>query len=269
MQFRKKALVKQQSPEELDVPVRLARPQGRLVLTVTAVAMAAAGCWAVTGTVSSKVSAPGMLIHPEGSYTLQSPVAGQIVAVLAKEGDLLPGGAQLFSVSTGPGQPAQVRTVAPGRVTTLSARIGTVVGTGSELATVERISGPDEPLVAVVYAPASSAASIPAGAAVDLTVQSVAAQQYGVLRGRVLTVGRAPETQQQIADFLGSGELGRRFTAQGRPVAVVVRLERSGSTRSGYVWSSKQGPPYPVESTTLVSAAVRLGAVHPVDWILP
>ncbi|ARX88421.1 hypothetical protein SMD44_07908 [Streptomyces alboflavus] len=42
MQFRQQALSKLQSPEELDVPVRYARPQGLLVLAVTLVVMAAA-----------------------------------------------------------------------------------------------------------------------------------------------------------------------------------------------------------------------------------
>ncbi len=56
MEFRKKALAKLQSPEELDVPVRFARPQGLLVLVVTLVVMAAGCVWAVTGTVSSKLT---------------------------------------------------------------------------------------------------------------------------------------------------------------------------------------------------------------------
>ncbi|WP_042404334.1 HlyD family efflux transporter periplasmic adaptor subunit [Streptacidiphilus carbonis] len=272
MQFRKKALAKQQSSEELDIPVRLARPQGRLVLLATAAVVAAACFWAVTGTVSSKLSAAGILIHAEGSYTLQSPVAGQVVAVSANVGDTLAGGAPLLSVSTGTGSGQKVqtvRTVAAGRLTTLVAKLGTVVQAGSELATVERVTSPSEPLVAVLYVSAGSAATIPAGAAVDLTVQSVPAQQYGVLRGHVLAVGRVPETQQQISDYLGSGPLAQAFSAQGEPVAVVVQLERSGSTRSGYAWSSTQGPPYPVESTTLVGSAVHLGTQHPIDWLLP
>lgn len=56
MQFRQQALAKLQSPEELDLPVRFARPQGWLVLSVTVVAMAAASVWAVTGSVTSTVS---------------------------------------------------------------------------------------------------------------------------------------------------------------------------------------------------------------------
>ena len=42
MQFRQQALSKLQSPEEIDLPVRFARPQGWLVLTVTVLVVVAA-----------------------------------------------------------------------------------------------------------------------------------------------------------------------------------------------------------------------------------
>ncbi|MCQ4079531.1 HlyD family efflux transporter periplasmic adaptor subunit [Streptomyces sp. RB6PN25] len=268
MQFRQKALAKVQSPEELDIPVRLARPQGWFVLAVTMAVVAVACFWAVTGTVTSTLTAPGILTHAEGSYILQSPVAGQVTAVFANEGDTLRSGAPLLSIRTDQ-RTETVRTVAAGRVTTLSAKIGAVVATGADLASVERIDNPDEPLIAMVYAQGDSSATIPVGAPVDLTVQSVPAQQYGVLRGHVEAVGQIPETQQQIADFLGSSQLGEEFSAQGQPVAVVVRLDPSSGTPSGYAWSTAHGPPHTIESTTLVSGSIHLASQHPVDWILP
>ncbi|MEV5242758.1 HlyD family efflux transporter periplasmic adaptor subunit [Streptomyces cinnamoneus] len=268
MQFRQKALSKLQSPEELDLPLRFARPQGRLVLAVTVVVMAVAAFWAFTGSVSSKLSAPGILTHAEGSYLLQSPFAGQVTAVLAKEGQLLSPGAPLVQVSTDRGDRA-VRVVAGGRLTTLVARIGSVVTTGADVATVERVKNPDDPLVAVLYVPGGSGGTIPVGAAVDLSVESVPRQRFGVLRGRVAAVGRAPQTQAQISGFLGDARLAAQFARQGNPVAVLVRLERSSATRSGYRWSSADGPPYAVDSTTPVTGAVHLAAQHPVDWLLP
>ncbi|MFF3768121.1 HlyD family efflux transporter periplasmic adaptor subunit [Streptomyces sp. NPDC001922] len=268
MQFRQKALSKLQSPEELDVPVRFARPQGRLVLAVTIVVMAVAGFWAVTGTVSSKLSAPGILTHAEGSYVLQSPVTGQVTAVLAKEGQTLRAGAPVLGVRTQQGTRA-VRAVAPGRVTSLVSKIGSVVTTGTDVATVERVSDARDPLVAMLYVQGSNASTVPVGAKVDLTVQSVPTQRFGVLRGRVLAVGRVPQTRRQISGFLGDSQLGAQFAAKGHPVAVKVRLERSAGTKSGYAWSSKQGPPYPIESTTMVSGAVHLDEQRPVDWLLP
>ncbi|GAA2452010.1 HlyD family efflux transporter periplasmic adaptor subunit [Streptomyces macrosporus] len=268
MQFREKALSKLQSPEELDLPVRFARPQGRLVLAVTVVVMLLAGHWAVTGSVSAKLSAPGILTHPRGSYVLQSPIAGQVTEVLAEEGRLVPPNAPLLKVRTDQGHRA-VRAPAGGRVTALLAGVGSVVETGADVATVERVEGPDDPLVAMVYVPADSGATIPEGARVDLTVQSVPQPEYGVLRGRVAQVGRTPQTRRQIGAFLGDEALAERFTRQGDPVAVLVRLERSESTESGYAWSSADGPPYAVDSRTPVTGAVHLPAQRPVEWLLP
>ncbi|MGW0367089.1 HlyD family efflux transporter periplasmic adaptor subunit [Streptomyces sp. NPDC002990] len=268
MQFRQKALSKLQSPDELDLPVRFARPQGRLVLAVTVVVMAAASFWAVTGTVSSKLSAPGILTHAEGSYVLQSPVAGQVTGVLAEEGQLLSPGAPLLNVRTDQGD-RPVRAVTGGRLTTLTAKVGSVVTTGADVATVERVRNPDDPLVAVLYVPGASAGAIAVGAAVDLSVQSVPRQRYGMLRGRVQSVGRVPQTPAQISGFLGDTALAEQFSRHGKPVAVLVRLERSAATESGYKWSSADGPPYAVDSTTPVTGAVHLAARRPVDWLLP
>ncbi|WP_328734355.1 HlyD family efflux transporter periplasmic adaptor subunit [Streptomyces bobili] len=268
MQFRQQALAKIQSPEELDLPVRFARPQGWLVLSVTVVVMAAASVWAVTGSVTSTVSAPAVLTHGEGSYILQSPAAGQVTAVLAKEGERLPAGSPVLKVRTADGDTV-VRTVAAGRVTALAATLGQIVSTGANVAAVEKVAEADEPLYATVYVPAENAASVPADAAVDLTVQTVPSQRYGVLRGRVKSVDRSAQSAQQIAAFLGDGQLGEQFTREGRPVAILVRLDRSSTTRSGYAWSSADGPPYALTSMTMATASIRLADQRPLDWLLP
>ncbi|MFJ5262246.1 HlyD family efflux transporter periplasmic adaptor subunit [Streptomyces sp. NPDC088387] len=268
MQFRQQALAKLQSPEELDLPVRLARPQGWLVLSVTVVAMAAASVWAVSGSVTSTVSAPAVLSHGEGSYILQSPVAGQVTAVLAKQGERLPADAPVLKVRTAEGE-SEVRTVAAGRVSALAATVGQIISTGANVAAVEKVARAGDPLYATVYVPAESAATIPANARVDLTVQTVPSQEYGVLRGRVKSVDRSPQSAQQIAAFLGDSGLGDQFTKDGRPVAVTVRLDRSSGTESGYRWSSADGPPYPLTSMTMATGSIRLADQRPVDWLLP
>ncbi|MFD7131235.1 HlyD family efflux transporter periplasmic adaptor subunit [Streptomyces sp. NPDC059894] len=268
MQFRQQALAKLQSPEELDLPVRFARPQGWLVLSVTVAALTAASVWAVTGSVASTVSAPAVLTHGEGSYILQSPAAGQVTAVLAEEGERLPAGSPVLKVRTADGDTV-VRTVAAGRITALAATIGQIISTGANVAAVEKVAHADDPLYATVYVPAQNAASIPEGAAVDLTVQTVPSQQYGVLRGHVESVDRTAQSAQQIAAFLGDSQLGEQFTEDGRPVAVLVRLDTSAATESGYRWSSADGPPYALTSMTMATGSIRLADQRPVDWLLP
>ncbi|WP_053752171.1 HlyD family efflux transporter periplasmic adaptor subunit [Streptomyces sp. MMG1533] len=268
MQFRQQALAKLQSPEELDLPVRFARPQGWLVLSVTVAVMAAASVWAVTGSVASTVSAPAILTHGEGSYILQSPVAGQVTAVVAEQGERLPADSPVLKVRTAEGDTV-VRTVAAGRVTALAATIGQIIQTGANVAAVEKVARATDPLYATVYVPAENAASIPANAAVDLTVSSVPTQEYGVLRGHVKTVDRSAQSAQQIGAFLGDSQLGEQFTKDGRPVAVLVKLDKSSGTKSGYKWSSADGPPFSLTSMTTASGSIRLADERPVDWLLP
>ncbi|WP_328436614.1 HlyD family efflux transporter periplasmic adaptor subunit [Streptomyces sp. NBC_00457] len=268
MQFRQQALAKLQSPEELDLPVRFARPQGWLVLSVTVIVMAAASVWAVTGSVASTVSAPAILTHGQGSYILQSPVAGQVTAILAEEGERLPANSPVLKVRTSEGDTV-VRTIAAGRLTALAATIGQIISTGANVAAVEKVARAKDPLYATVYVPAENAASIPENAAVDLTVQSVPTQEYGVLRGHVKSVDRSAQSAQQIAAFLGDSQLGEQFTKDGRPVAVLVRLDKKKSTKSGYKWSSADGPPFALTSMTAAEGQIRLDDQRPVDWLLP
>ena len=268
MQFRQQALAKLQSPEELDLPVRFARPQGWLVMSVTVVVMAAAAVWAVTGSVASTVSAPAILTHGQGSYILQSPVAGQVTQVIAKEGTQLPANSPVLKVRTSEGD-SVVRTVAAGRLTALAATIGQIISTGANVAAVEKVAHASDPMYATVYVPAENAASIPGNAAVDLTLSSVPTQEYGVLRGHVKSVDRSAQSAQQIAAFLGDSQLGEQFTKDGRPVAVLVRLDKSKGTKSGYRWSSAEGPPFTLTSMTVASGSIRLADQRPVDWLLP
>nr|WP_206322625.1 HlyD family efflux transporter periplasmic adaptor subunit [Streptomyces sp. HNM0575] len=256
-----------QSPEELDLPVRFARPQGWLVLLVTVLVMAGAAYWAITGKVSGKLDAPGVLTHSKGSYVLQSPVSGQVVQVLAEEGRMLPPRTPVLKVRTDTGYRA-VRTVAPGRMTSMTAKIGSVITPGKDVATVERIERADEPLVAMLYVSGSGGSTVSPGAAVDLTVQSAPTDEYGVLRGKVKAVGRA-QTRQQISGFLGDDRLAAQFTKDGQPVPVLVELEKSASTKSGYKWSSEKGPPYRLESLTITDGAIHQPPQRPVDWLLP
>ncbi|MFG2937259.1 HlyD family efflux transporter periplasmic adaptor subunit [Streptomyces sp. NPDC048282] len=268
MQFRQQALAKLQSTEELDLPVRFARPQGWLALSVSVVVMAAASVWAVTGSVASTVTAQAILTHGQGSYILQSPVAGQVTAVLAEQGERLPANSPVLKVRTGQGD-SVVRTVAAGRISALAATIGQIIQTGANVAAVEKIAHTSDPLYATVYVPAENASAIPADARVDLTVSSVSTQEYGVLRGRVKSVDRSAQSAQSIAAFLGDSQLGDQFTSKGRPVAVLVRLEGSKKTKSGYTWSSADGPPFTLDSMTLASGSIRLADQRPVDWLLP
>ena len=133
---------------------------------------------------------------------------------------------------------------------------------------IQRVAGTDDPLLAMLYVPADSAA-LPVGTSVDLAVQSAPTAEYGKLRGRVQAVGRAAQSRQKITGFLGDKQLAGQFTQDGPPVAVVVRLEKSTRTKSGYAWSTADGPPFPLDSMTPATGTFHLAEQRPIDWLLP
>ena len=233
MQFRQQALSKLQSPEELDLPVRFARPQGWLVLCVTVVVMAAAVVWAVTGSVSSTVERTR---HPH-------PCPGQLRAAEPGRG---PGHrrtrrsrarhwppAHRCSRSVPPqGRPGRTHhRRGPGRPRCRppSARSSRQERTWRAWSAV---GAADDPLVAMVYVPGENGAAVPVGAPrrPDRPFRAGPAVR-GAARQCAAAVAASPQTRQQISGFLGDSQLGEQFTRHGRPLAVLVRLDRSSATK--------------------------------------
>jgi hypothetical protein len=121
-----------------------------------------------------------------------------------------------------------------------------------------------------VYVPAAQAVDLQPGDQVSLSVSSAPPQAFGVLRGIVTSVDAFPETRQQILGFLGGNELlGNDFLSNGAPIGVTVELTVDQSTVSGFRWSTRAGPPFQLESQTLVTAAISLPGERPITWVLP
>ncbi|MEU3983487.1 HlyD family efflux transporter periplasmic adaptor subunit [Streptomyces sp. NPDC026672] len=266
MKFRPQALAKLQQPTKMDAPIQLALPRSLMSLTAVALLVVAGAVWAVTGAISRQTTASGILTHAGGSVYLQSPYAGQITSVFVVPGSVFPVDTPLFTVQSG-GRVETVRAVTGGRLISSAGSVGSVVSRGTELAVIERIDGAGDPLVAMVYVPQASAGLIHIGSQVDLTVASAPSTQFGVLRGTVQSIGQFPQTEAQVTDFLGDRQLGQRFTAHGQPFAITVKIA-SGSTTSGFTWSTTAGPPFQIDSRTLVSAAIHLPPIKPVNWVV-
>jgi HlyD family secretion protein len=87
--FRQKALVKLQSPEQLDEAQKIVR-RSNLVATITAVAaVAVAIIWGVTGSVPEEGRGQGILLTPGSVVSIQAQAGGQILEWHVKEGDFV------------------------------------------------------------------------------------------------------------------------------------------------------------------------------------
>jgi pyruvate/2-oxoglutarate dehydrogenase complex dihydrolipoamide acyltransferase (E2) component len=216
--------------------------------------------------VATTVGAPGVLIHADGVSTLDATTTGQVVKWWVSPNDLATKGAPLYSVQ---GTDGQVRTVAApwdAYVVSVIVTNGQFVQPGTPIATLEEVTGPSDPLEAVVFMPAAAAPTIPLGIGVTVNAPSAPSSIFGTLRGTVASVGNFPETTDSLQAFLGEGVSTQSFLDSGSVVRVVIKLATEPGSSTKLVWS-KEAPGYALDSDSSVQASFPVSNQHPIDWL--
>src|SRR5450755_2464934 len=85
--FRKSALEKLSSPEQLDVTMQITSPMGWIALAGVAVLLVFATVWSVVGSISIKVDGQGILIRGATVYEVTAGASGRLTEILVKPGD--------------------------------------------------------------------------------------------------------------------------------------------------------------------------------------
>jgi multidrug efflux pump subunit AcrA (membrane-fusion protein) len=190
--FRRRALERVSSPEELDRLVKVALPRTWIALAGLGLLMVAAALWAVVARVPTTVEAPGYLLREGGIPVGAAPAAGIVVDVCHQAGDRVNAGAVLGHVrgATGVIQAA----VAPtdGTLIEVSVARGDYLEAGRPFALVDPVT---QPTVVYAYLPEDDAKRAHVGDRVDLATSVADPSQFGFLRGRVATIASYPATQ--------------------------------------------------------------------------
>jgi HlyD family secretion protein len=87
--FRKVALERLSSPEQLDQLVQVTDPRGWLALTGLGAVLLAAICWGVWGSIPTEAQGEGILLRQGGVSALVSAANGQVEEILVSVGDVI------------------------------------------------------------------------------------------------------------------------------------------------------------------------------------
>jgi multidrug efflux pump subunit AcrA (membrane-fusion protein) len=270
MEFRRKALENLRAPDDLDSPVRLARPRAWAVLALVGAFIVGGLVWSFNGQLPRSVQVPGILTHPGGVSKVESPQSGMVSNVFVDTGKAVTKGAPVLSLVDAEGATQTVRAPFSGRAIALLVDNGQYVAAGATFMTVERTDTKNDRLVAVLFAPAAKAGMLQIGDEVDMDVASAPAQAFGLMRGQIAAMDPFPQTKQQVLNFLGGDQLlATQLLDKGGPVRITVDLERDAQLSSGYRWTTASGPPFRINSWTQVTGLGRLPGERPIDWLLP
>lgn len=98
MIFRKVALERLSSPEQLDQLVQVTNPRGWLALAAVGTLLAGALAWGIWGSIPTEATGEGILIRRGGVSDLVAPGTGQVEEILVQVGDVIAKGQPVATI---------------------------------------------------------------------------------------------------------------------------------------------------------------------------
>jgi hypothetical protein len=269
--FRRQALERVSSPEQLDRTVRAALPLQWVALITLLVVVAAAVAWSAIATVPTTVQAQGIYLVFGGLHPATTPAAG-----IVRRDPSLGVGAQvsagqvLATVTTpvargAPGPPPIYDVVAPldGMVVDLYHFDGTYQAANQDFALIQP-SG--RPLVVYSYVSDLKAPVLHRGVAAQVTFGGAGAA-YGYAKGVVASVSQYPVDPATVQSLTGNNSLADVAKGLGPVKEVVVTLTPS-STPSRLAWGRGEGPPGKLPAGLPIDVQFVVGSHHPISNVI-
>jgi len=267
--FRKVALERLSSPEQLDQMMQVTDRRGWLALAALAGLLAMAVTWGFVGTIPTKVMGEGILIRTGGVKGVISTYSGEVTEFHVRVGDLIERGDVVASLfQSGQGTLNQLRYVTSphdGRVMEIMLGEGEFAREGARLLNLEPV---DARLEAIVYVPLADGKKVRSEMEAEISPATVKPEEYGFMRGMVRDVSDFPVTLEGMTRVLGASDLARQFSLGGQPYEIHVDLVPDPESRSGYRWSSR-GPDATIESGTACSAKIVVERQRPISLVIP
>lgn len=266
--YRKSALEKISSPEQLDKVLKVTSPMSWLALIAVTLIVVVTVVWSIVGTIPVTVTANGIIASPVSTNAVYTMESGTVTSVLVHAGSELHFGDPVLSYRTGNGDTKAVYSDQVGTVSNVTLKTGDDITQGSEILRLSpKLSGDQ---AVVCYVALSDAKKIERGMEVNVTLASANSQTYGHMTGRVINVDSYVSSGDGMAYVLGKdNNLAASFQANGAPVvAVTCELypdDPNNTTVSGYFWSNKKGAELEVTNGSLVSAKVIIEEIPPIE----
>ena len=274
--YRRPALDKLQSPEQLDKMIQITSPMFWIAAAGGGLILTAAIIWSVFARLPINVSSEGILIGTGGVGTVYSDAEGIVDEVLVSEGDTISKGqvvARLTSPAEekGAGSPepgTEIKSTISGRVVEITVAEGNAVTGGSVICQVSR-KGMEDDMSILCYVPVTEGRKIREGMSVAVYPSTVNIQEYGHMNAVVSRVDEYVTSREDIRNTLADGSLVEVFTGKGPVVCVECELEKDPSTVSGYKWSSNKGASVALDSGTMVNVDIVTQEKAPIIMLFP
>jgi hypothetical protein len=260
--FRKEALDRLASPEQLDQLMQLTSPRGWIALAGLGLLLLTAVAWGLIGTIPTTVDGQGFLLRSGGLAPMAAPHAGTVTRVLVHVGEEVEKDQKLLELDPA----AALVSPFSGRVLAVDVQKGERVQEGTTLLTLEPRKGP---LEVILYVPAADGYQIEPGMKAQVWPAPVKRGEFGALLGAVKSAAKFPAGRGEMLRRLQNEDLVNSLLGTGPVLEVVVELMPDPETFSGYRWSSSRGPQLTLYSGTSCQGTITVRTHPPIHLVFP
>jgi HlyD family secretion protein len=155
-----------------------------------------------------------------------------------------------------------------GQILELTMTPGQVLTAGTKVATLEARS-PGTPLVGLSFFANGEGKQVQPGMKIEMTPNSVQRERFGGIVGIVTTVAPQPVTPESAAKLIGNSTLAQNLIGQESKIQVAAKLQIDPASKSGFQWSSSQGPDFQVSSGSITNVRITVEERAPITFVLP
>lgn len=161
---------------------------------------------------------------------------------------------------------SRIASTVAGRIVELRKNVGDRVKNGEVVAIVEPPSSKLEP---ILFIDAKVGKQIRAGMEAQVQPRNVKREEYGFMKGKILSITDYPVTPERVRMLVANESLAADLLGKSSKFEVRIGLVEDTKTPSGYAWSSSQGPPFRVDGGTQLVVSVVVERRRPISMILP
>jgi hypothetical protein len=174
-------------------------------------------------------------------------------------------GEQVGVVSISGGATVPVLAPETGVIAEVDTTAGDYANAGEGLAEILPVGWP---MVVYTYVPAEEATGLLPGTEVHVNFGSGVGSAFGFAKGSVLSSSQFPVSGGHLRSVLQVPSVVASVQKLGPVGEVVVTLDASGTTKSGFVWGSGKGPPGVLPAGVTAQVTFIVGSHHPIDNVL-
>ena len=290
--FQQKALDKLKRPEKAGAIFSITTSTGWIALAAVGIALFSVLVWAFFGVMAEQVVGYGVITDDSGVTNISPISGGRIIEMRYKTGDVVKKGdvvavieqtqleqqvylnaeqahtatsyddmrartAQLASAKEELQHQGQVISPYDGVVTSQRMREGQIVQAGAPIYDVDVTESQD--MVGIVFVPALTGNKLKPGSVIQVSPGAIDSSLYGSLVGKVIELSPYPVNSDRVVYWTGNKEFANWILQKcgGAIMEVRVELTRDNDSKSGYLWTTLEGPKETItEGMTCTATAI-------------